>query len=465
MGTKNKERRAASRRRKAEQRRRRPQAPHPRYPDHGPGGEGSSGRPRDATPGSDTWAEEPFDGLVFAEGVVAEAVTAVTERPDVAEGLAEAMTGDVPWSPHDLDRAWDAVLLRLVDQLWAGGWQPADLHAVAVRRLPAAQPLVDLLAADTARRSRAGLDRRWWQQLVELGADVPPERGRPVAATTRVRTGGSARDANAALLGLAAVLLGLPRMEVLLPRPGDPAVRPADRAEPADEAQARALSRVRALLSKAESTEFPEEAEALSAKAQDLMARHSLDALLAQPADGAGGADVEQGRRLWLDAPYVNAKALLVDAVARANRCRSVQFSGLDCVTVVGAEHDVAAVELLVTSLQVQATRALLDRGRSAGSRARSRGYRQSFLVAYADRVGQRLEEATATAEQDAAVTAGRDLRPVLVDQAARVEEATQRLFPHLRQRSINVSDFAGYAAGKVAADQARLAGPEALAG
>ena len=37
------------------------------------------------------------------------------------------------------------------------------------------------------------------------------------------------------------------------------------------------LSRVRALLAKAESSSFPEEAEALSAKAQELMTRHALD--------------------------------------------------------------------------------------------------------------------------------------------------------------------------------------------
>ena len=36
------------------------------------------------------------------------------------------------------------------------------------------------------------------------------------------------------------------------------------------------LERVRALLAKAESTTFPEEADALTAKAQQLMTRHAL---------------------------------------------------------------------------------------------------------------------------------------------------------------------------------------------
>jgi hypothetical protein len=58
----------------------------------------------------------------------------------------------------------------------------------------------------------------------------------------------------------------------------------------------RMLDRVRALLAKAESTEFPKEAEALSARAQELMARHRIDrALLAALAarDEAVGRAVE----------------------------------------------------------------------------------------------------------------------------------------------------------------------------
>ncbi|RMB71755.1 DUF2786 domain-containing protein [Rhodococcus sp. SBT000017] len=40
------------------------------------------------------------------------------------------------------------------------------------------------------------------------------------------------------------------------------------------------LGRIRGLLAKAESTQFPAEAEALSAKAQDLMTRYAIDSAL-----------------------------------------------------------------------------------------------------------------------------------------------------------------------------------------
>ncbi|HZU72452.1 MAG TPA: DUF2786 domain-containing protein [Acidimicrobiales bacterium] len=70
----------------------------------------------------------------------------------------------------------------------------------------------------------------------------------------------------------------------------------------------RLLARVRALLAKAESTEFSQEAEACLAKAQALMARHSLDHLAIE--GHASEACPLEARRLWLDDPYLQAKAL-----------------------------------------------------------------------------------------------------------------------------------------------------------
>src|SRR5205807_2396905 len=82
------------------------------------------------------------------------------------------------------------------------------------------------------------------------------------------------------------------------------------------DADARILERVRALLAKAESTTFPEEAEALSAKAQELMARYAIDrALLGGVGDGPHGVG---GRRIHIDDPYARSKFLLVDVVADA---------------------------------------------------------------------------------------------------------------------------------------------------
>src|SRR5690242_15747741 len=119
---------------------------------------------------------------------------------------------------------------------------------------------------------------------------------------------------------------------------------------------AKNLARVRALLAKAESTTFEEEADALTAKAQELITKYALDDLLASAAsqDPTRRGDVTT-RDLVLHAPYVSAKASLVDAVAGANRCRAVFAPGENRVTVIGASGDLEAVDLLTTSLLTQA--------------------------------------------------------------------------------------------------------------
>ncbi len=96
---------------------------------------------------------------------------------------------------------------------------------------------------------------------------------------------------------------------------------------------------------------------------------------------------------------------LLVADVAEANRCRTVWSSGLGSVTVIGLDADQQATETIFTSLLVQATAAMTAEGRwvSANGQSRTRAFRQSFLTAYAHRIGARLrevtDEATASAE------------------------------------------------------------------
>jgi hypothetical protein len=213
------------------------------------------------------------------------------------------------------------------------------------------------------------------------------------------------------------------------------------------------LAQVRALLAKAESTEFDEEAEALSAKAQELISRHALDRLVADgPARDRGDLQV---RRLWLDAPYVRAKAALVSAVASANRCRAASAERWRFCVVVGAAHDLDAVELLATSLLVQADAAMLRHGRRSdrAGTTRTRSFRQSFLTAYATRIGQRLAAANV-----AAARAGEaDLLPVLRSQEVKVAEEFDRLVPHTVGRAASVSNGEGWAAGLAAADLAVL--------
>lgn len=76
---------------------------------------------------------------------------------------------------------WPAVgrgLLTLADRslgsLWARGWRPADLARLVRRDLapPHQALLTDLVAAEARGHSPATLDRRWQEQLRELGAEA-----------------------------------------------------------------------------------------------------------------------------------------------------------------------------------------------------------------------------------------------------------------------------------------------------
>ena len=241
-------------------------------------------------------------------------------------------------------------------------------------------------------------------------------------------------------------------------QPNDP---PGSRASGDQQQEQKVLTRVRALLAKAESTQFPEEAEALTAKAQELMARHSIDAALAAAGEARTGRPDQ--RRVTIENPYVSPKVHLLSAVARANRCEAVWMQREGVVVVFGYPVDLEAVELLFTSLLVQATTAVLAAGSQVDvlGRSRTRSFRTSFLHSFAVRIGERLAEATAGAVEEAAAEGGEaaGLLPVLADRTEAVQAARDEAFPHTRTARPSVSNGQGWHAGRAAAERASLTG------
>ncbi len=307
--------------------------------------------------------------------------------------------------------------------------------------------LSDLAARPDARRFTAQAMSDHLNELAEAGWDT-----RLVANLVRRRL--SARHAK--LVTAPDVSEGVgPVIEVLALMMGLPPLPALPSASVVDEAQAKVLAKVRGLLAKAESTTFPEEAEALSAKAQELMARYAIDHALAAAADAP---EAPGGRHLPVEDPYADAKAMLVGSVSRANRCRSVHVVDLALVTLLGFEADLVAVELLFTSLLVQANRAMLAVG-GDDRRARQRGFRSSFLSAYAVRIGQRLEASTSAQVAEADADEGGRLLPVLAARDDAVEDAVGALFgDRLVHRPATTRDPGGGVAGHAAADLADLA-------
>ncbi|MEU3613163.1 DUF2786 domain-containing protein [Streptomyces sp. NPDC006872] len=337
------------------------------------------------------------------------------------------------------DPAADAELARrgaeFVAALWRRGWQPADVARIVRRDLDGvhARVLATLIRAQSADDRARG--PRWSAQLEELDeptAEPSPRVDRFSHATT--------------VLELYRLLLRLPGLEPLQERqPGPRSGRRSD---------SRMLTRIRALLAKAEATGFPQEAEALTAKAQELMARHSVDEALldAQAPD----PDAPGACRIGVEPPYEQAKAVLLDAVADANHCRAVWNEPFAFSTVVGFEADLETVELLYTSLLVQAQSAMAkaEAAQRAGGRRRTKSFRQSFLAAYAHRIGARLGEIAAAAGTQ--VTD--DLLPVLASREVAVTAATDRMFPEtVSTRLRGVTDEAGWTEGAEAADRARM--------
>ena len=160
---------------------------------------------------------------------------------------------------------------------------------------------------------------------------------------------------------------------------------------------------------------------------------------------------------MHLEAPYLDAKMHLVSAVAGANGVRCAWFRSLGMAVLVGMPADLDAVELLVTSLLVQAGRAMSAAGRRGDAHARSRGFRRAFLLAYAVRIGERLTESRRAATAEASTAHGTDLAPVLRSREVAVAQAFDDLFPRLRTKRATTVDRSGWLTGRAAADGADL--------
>ncbi len=362
-------------------------------------------------------------------------------------------------------------LLGTVTDSWHRGWQPAELVRQVERRFGPrhARLAADAVAAEMRGYAAATVDDRWATQLAALGAKPWWNCDDGYLTQWGARERIDRMTVVSCVLQTLFALAVVPEMSRLCPLPGSALGAGHGSDRPVDQ---RMLDRVRALLAKAESTEFAEEAEALTSRAQELMTRHSIDeALLAAAAEHSGRAASGDaaGRRLFVDSPYEAAKAVMLDVIATANRCRSIWHKNLGLCTVIGFPAELDAVELLFTSLLVQATTAIVAAGsrQDDWGRSRTRSFRQSFLAAYAQRIGERLSAATGTAERQAAAdTPDLNLLPVLVARHRVVDETFDAMFPDLTRFSAgSVNDREGWITGRAAADVASLQGRRAVTG
>jgi hypothetical protein len=217
------------------------------------------------------------------------------------------------------------------------------------------------------------------------------------------------------------------------------------------EAPDRLLDRVRKLLAKAEAEGVtPPEAQALTAKAAELMARYGIDRALlaaARPETDAPGS-----RLVDLDNPWKRVKAHLLCGLGAAMRCQCILLTtrtGLR-VHMFGYDSDIERTDVLYTSVLIQMSHGLAVA--AVPDRASPRAWRRSWLLGFGAAVISRVKEA----EQAAAARAGHDTPAeqtgkstalVLADRSLVIRAAVQREYPVTRQARTTYSGT-GYGAG-----------------
>lgn len=395
---------------------------------------------------------------------VLERLVAATRAKEITELIGELTTiardGDDGSRP--VDQVLGDLLAEPLDRIWENGWQPADLpHVATTEQGPAAGELAAAVVLTHAEATGAfqAAPADWVGQLTALRETTDLRQELPLVTAWALSQGSRAEDGWRDGVGLLRTLRSLPRLTTMTSPPSDWAAQ--RRREAAQQVSVGVagvdhepglLDKIRALLAKAESTNFPAEAELFTAKAQDLMTRYAVDELILH----GDAPTAVRSRRVLINEPYGEMKVQLLTVIAEVNRVRTVWDSRFGMASLVGEPLDLDLVLMLHTSLLIQATRAMTGAGADS-AHSRTPAYRRAFLLAYAHRISERLAEVSEVAEREAAG----DNRSALVSlrerRSAEVDTVFDTLFPQTKQLRTRMVDVGGWNAGRTAADAANL--------
>jgi Protein of unknown function (DUF2786) len=211
------------------------------------------------------------------------------------------------------------------------------------------------------------------------------------------------------------------------------------------------LARVRKLLAKAESAGVTAaEAQALTAKAAELMAKYGIDRALlaAERPDTDRPAD----RVIDVGNPWARVQAHLLCGLASALRCQCVILPHPgpgSRIHVFGFSSDIERTDVLYTSLLVQMWQGLATAQVPAWSRS-PRAWRRSWLLGFATAVVARVRAAEHEAESRAAGPAagsGSRTALVLADRSRVIRHNIEQAYPKTRTSRVTYSGN-GYGAG-----------------
>lgn len=221
------------------------------------------------------------------------------------------------------------------------------------------------------------------------------------------------------------------------------------------------LDRVRKLLAKAEAEGVtPAEAQALTAKAAELMAKYGIDrALLAADRPET---DAPADRIIKIDNPWGREKAHLLAGLASALRCQCVLLAAGQGskVHIFGYASDIDRTDVLYTSVLLQMWHGLAGAKVPDWSRS-PRAWRRSWLLGYATAVISRVRAAehSAVAAATAPATPGSDRTAlVLADRSLVIRRQAERAYPTTRKLRVTYSG-SGYGDGYAQGQRADIGG------
>ena len=223
------------------------------------------------------------------------------------------------------------------------------------------------------------------------------------------------------------------------------------------------------LLAKAEST-TPEEAEALTAAAERLMLKYSIDQAMIDQRRAAGGQKSEEAivtKKIYFTGIYAGGFVMMGHYVASAaGNLRTLKSKGYDPTTgkkaetlwVIGFESDVQQMETLILSLQLQAMTAMSKWWKSHKDEIhQSRGYieRRSFIISFGAGAGERIK----LAHKDVVKEAGTGAELAVIDRKKKIDQWMDQNMSTSKGRGGLSAGVRGSNAGRAAGRNANTGG------
>lgn len=237
------------------------------------------------------------------------------------------------------------------------------------------------------------------------------------------------------------------------------------------------VRKIEGLLKKAERAATPEEAEAFFGKAQELMTKWSIDAMM---------LDLERGeKRETITTQFVQinksglhkANVTLLHVIAESNNVKTMWWTPQAHIKKAGLElhgfpSDIDNTVMLYNSMMIhlaKETRKRPDHLLHAETKHLNL-WRRSFRMGFAQRIGDRLKEKNRASAKEADEASGGNVLPVLLSRSQELAEYWEGVSKGKVRRSNAKYDYSGLSAGRASANRAdigntRVAGPKGAIG